>query len=94
MRWKLKLTVGLVHGGMETYLGSLTELKGTGTLDVITSGTCLIRGGYFHWGCSACLGRWLWLCPRVEESGPLGEHVASSRAGPFLLLLPGFNGAQ
>ena len=45
-----QLTVGLVHGGMEIYLGSLTELKGTGTLDVITSGTCLIRGGYFLMG--------------------------------------------
>ena len=45
-----QLTVGLVHGGMETYLGSLTELKGTRTLDVITSGTCLIRAGYFLLG--------------------------------------------
>lgn len=81
-----QLTVGLVHGGMETYLGSLTELKGTGTLDVITSGTCLIRGGYFLLGmlcllradgCGFALG-WKSLTPWENIWLLLG-------AGPFLL---------
>ena len=63
-----QLTIGLVHGGMETYLGSLTELKGTVTLDVIILELVLSVEVTFCWGCSACL-------EQMAVALPLGRKV-------------------